>query len=35
MNIEIQRDEYGVRAKRARLNSALIDSKEIPTGYVL
>ena len=34
-NIEIRRDEYGARAKRARLNSALIDSKEIPKGYVL
>lgn len=32
-NIEIQRAENGAGAKRARFNSALIDSKEIPAGF--
>ena len=32
-NFEIQRDEHGAGAKRARLHSALIDSREIPAGF--
>lgn len=32
-NFEIQRSDHGAGAKRARLNSALIDGKEIPKGF--